>query len=242
MRKWFAVIALMCESKKGISAAQVARHIGVTYKVAWHLCHRIRHAMQESPDFTVGGPSVTVEMDEAYIGGRRRLQGVKGALSRKTVVIGLAERHGRIHMQTAERAGLKHLRKAFSRVDPETPKVVTDGNQLYRGVVPKEKHEQGNHAEELKDKNRVTSTYTVESAFSLFKRGIVGSYHRLSAEHLNRYLGEFCWRYNRRRMQPWIFQMVLENMSRLPLSYKKLTDDGFNRFASDLEEWYAGTF
>jgi hypothetical protein len=80
-----------------------------------------------------------------------------------------------------------------------------------------------NHKEELKDKNW-TSTQTVENAFSLFKRGIVGNYHQLSREHLDRYLGEFCWRYNRRKMQPWLFEMTLTNLvNKKPLPYKDLT-------------------
>jgi hypothetical protein len=87
--------------------------------------------------------------------------------------------------------------KVAERLEADTQKVITDGKTLYRGVIPKAKHTYGVHSEELKDRTW-TSTYTVESAFSLFKRGIVGNYHRSSDEPLNRYLGEFCWRYNRR--------------------------------------------
>ncbi|HEY0263529.1 MAG TPA: IS1595 family transposase [Granulicella sp.] len=224
LQKWFAAISLMVEAKKGISAAQVQRHIGMTYKTAWYVCHRIREAMQEEASFTVGGPSSTVEMDETYIGGKARLQGTKGGYAKKTVVIGLAEREGNIHMEAVDRNSLMNLRKTYAKVDPETPTVVTDGKQLYRGVVPRKKHRVGVHKQELKDKNW-TSTHTVENAFSLFKRGIIGNYHRLSVEHLNRYLHEFCWRYNRRRMQPWLFQMTLTNMLiRKPLPYKMLTN------------------
>jgi transposase-like protein len=246
LQKWFAVLALMVEGKKGISAAQVQRHIGMTYKTAWYVCHRIRQAMQEEADFTVGGPDTTVEIDEMYVGGRRRLQGVKGIPSKpnKTVVVGMAERHGNLHMRVVPSNTLQNLRRVYhDHVDTETPKVVTDGNQTYKGVIPRAKHQQGNHEEEIRDKGRVTSTYTVESAFSLFKRGIVGNYHRLSAEHLDRYLGEFCWRYNRRRMQPWLFDMALHNLTqRKPLPYKLLTDDGFYTFKKDLQDWYSDQF
>ena len=75
MQKWFATIALMVESKKGISAAQVARHIGMTYKTAWYLCHRIRQAMQEDKDLVLGGETTTVEIDETYVGGRSMHKG-----------------------------------------------------------------------------------------------------------------------------------------------------------------------
>lgn len=224
LTKWFAAISLMVEGKKGISANQVKRHIGLTYKTAWYVCHRIREAMQEDKNFTVGGPTTTVEMDEMYVGGRKRLHGVKAGKNAKAVVLGLAERNGQIHMQRVNRASLENIRGAVrTKIDPETPKIVTDGNQLYKGAVPRAKHERGNHAEELKNKNW-TSTQTVENAFSLFKRGIVGNYHKLSTDHLNRYLGEFCWRYNRRKMQPWLFDMALINMlNKKPLPYKDLT-------------------
>jgi hypothetical protein len=224
LQKWFMAIALMVEGKKGISAAQVSRHIGVTYKTAWYLCHRIRQAMQEPAGFTVGGPQTTVELDETYVGGRLRLQGIKAAKNAKATVLGLAERHGNIHMQVLPNGGLESLRNAVEeRLSPDTKRVVTDAKPLYRGVIPTRKHQAGIHREELKTKNW-TSTYTVESAFSLFKRGIVGNYHRLSHDHLNRYLGEFCWRYNRRRMQPWLFGMVLDNMAKNePMPYKVLT-------------------
>jgi len=228
LQKWFAAIALMVESKKGISAAQMKRHLGVTYKTAWFLCHRIRQAMQESPSFTVGGPETTVEIDEMFVGGRNRLRGHKNTQENKSVVLGLAERSGQIHMQVIAGAKTEPIRQVVEqKLNPKTPFVITDGKGSYRAVVDPQKHIAGNHGEELKSK-RYSSTYTVESAFSLFKRGIVGNYHWLSAEHLDRYLGEFCWRYNRRRQQPRLFDMVLTNLStNKPLPYKVLTYEPF---------------
>jgi transposase-like protein len=224
LQKWFMAIALMVEAKKGISANQMKRHIGVTYKTAWYVCHRIRQAMQEDPNFKVGGPTTTVELDEMYVGGRKRLHGVKAGKNAKTTVLGLAERDGQIHMQTIPNGGLMTLRDAYkSRVEADTKQVVTDGNHIYKGFIPRAKHVRGNHKEELKDKNW-TNTYTVESAFSLFKRGIIGNYHKLSEAHLNRYLGEFCWRYNRRHQQAALFDMAMHNLAnRKPLPYKDLT-------------------
>jgi transposase-like protein len=224
LQKWFMAIAIMVEAKKGISASQMRRHIGVTYKTAWYLCHRIREVMQESSNFTVGGSTTTVEIDEMFVGGRKRLQGVKAARSAKSIVLGLAERNGHIHMQTVKSVSLQTIRNTIkTKIDPETPKIVTDGNQLYKGAIPRAKHVRGNHKEELKDKNW-TQTQTVENAFSLFKRGIVGNYHKLSKEHLDRYLGEFCWRYNRRHQQKDLFDMAMHNLAtRKPLPYKDLT-------------------
>lgn len=223
LQKWFMAITIMVEAKKGISASQMRRHIGVTYKTAWYVCHRIRQAMQEEKTVRMGGANTTVEIDETLVGGRKRLMGKSAAHKSKSVVLGLAERGGQIHMETIKGASLQNLRRVVGeRLDPETPKVVTDGNQLYRGVIPKQKHEAGNHKEELKTRNW-TTTRTVENAFSLFKRGLVGNYHKLSREHLDRYLGEFCWRYNRRHQQPLLFDMAMHNLAnKKPLPYKDL--------------------
>lgn len=221
LQKWFMAISLMVEGKKGISAKQVQRHIGVTYKTAWYVCHRIREAMQEEKALKIGGPQTTVEIDEMFVGGRQR---GKSNNRPKAVVVGLAERDGRIHMQVIKSAKKHDVKPIIDeKLDGQTEKIVTDGAPKFKHMFPKEKHDRGNHKEELKDKNW-TKTQTVENAFSLFKRGIVGNYHQLSTEHLDRYLGEFCWRYNRRGMQPWLFQNVLVNMAKSkPLPYKDLT-------------------
>jgi transposase-like protein len=224
LTKWFAVICLMVEGKKGISASQVRRHVPMTYKTAWYVCHRIREAMQEPKSLKLGGESTTVEIDETYIGGRKRGTGVKAGRRAKTIVVGIAERDGRIHLQTVRSAKTYYVKPVIdSKLDKKTEKVVTDGDGKYKTYFTKEQHVIGVHKKELRDKNW-TSTQTVENAFSLFKRGLVGNYHQLSAEHLDRYLGEFCWRYNRRTMQPWLFDMTLVNLlNKKPLPYKELT-------------------
>jgi transposase-like protein len=223
LQKWFMAIALMTEAKKGISASQLGRHLGVTYKTAWHLCHRIREAMQEDKKMQLGGESVTVEIDETYVGGRKRGAGVRGGKRSKTVVVGIAERDGRIHLQTVKSAKTWHVRPVVaSKLHKQTETVVTDGASKFKTMFPEGRHKVGIHKHELYNKNW-TSTQTVENAFSLFKRGLVGNYHQLSKDHLDRYLGEFCWRYNRRKLQPWLFDMTLENMAkRKPLPYKDL--------------------
>jgi len=216
-------LSLMAEAKKGISACQVQRHIGMTYKTAWYVCHRIREAMQELEGPKIGGESTTVEIDETYIGGRKRGTGVKAGRAAKTIVLGLAERGGMIHMQTISSRTTQDTKPVLDAVLREnTALVVTDQHKTYQETIPKDKHKRVNHKEELKDKNW-TSTQTVENAFSLFKRGIVGNYHKLSPWHMDRYLGEFCWRFNRRGLQPWMFDMLLTNMvKRTPMPYVAL--------------------
>lgn len=223
LQKWFTAIALITDAKKGMSANQLRRHIGVSYKTAWHLCHRIREAMQEPQTLKLGGESITVEIDETYVGGRKRHAGVKAGKKAKTVVVGMAERDGSIYLKTVKSAKSKHVRPVLaSKLDRDTSKVVTDGDSKYKSFFPRDRHVIGIHKRELRGKTW-TSTQTVENAFSLFKRGIVGNYHQLSADHLDRYLGEFCFRYNRRKLQPWIFDMTLRNMATTkPLPYKDL--------------------
>ena len=105
-------------------------------------------------------------------------------------------------------------------VSPNTSSVRTDGSTRYVNLIPRGKHLRGNHTEELK--TGPVSNPTIEGAFSLFKRGVVGSYHKLGEEHMDAYLGEFCWRFNRRRNQGEMFDMALGNMTREPLPYAKL--------------------
>jgi len=223
LSKWFAAIALMTEAKKGISAAQLGRHIGMTYKTAWYVCHRIREAMQEFDGPKLGGESITVEIDETFVGGKKRGLGTGAGKAAKTIVLGLAERGGMIHMQTISNRTTEVMKPAIDAVLREnTALVVTDQHKTYQEAIPKHKHKRGNHKEELKNSN-TTSTQSVENAFSLFKRGIVGNYHKLSPWHMDRYLGEFCWRFNRRGLQPWMFDLLLTNMvKRTPMPYVAL--------------------
>lgn len=223
LQKWFMAIALMVEAKKGISAKQVQRHIGVTYKTAWYLCHRIRQAMQEGPT-PLGGRGQIVEIDETVIGGRLAGIGIKAGLANKIKVIGMVERGGRVHMQTVKNTKKETLKPILdANLSPEAKEVVTDGAVVYSFLIPAEKHTAGNHKEELRNGGKV-SNQSIEGAFSLFKRGIVGSYHKLGTEHLDRYLGEFCWRYNRRGIQPMLFNIALANLAGAkPMPYKELT-------------------
>jgi transposase-like protein len=179
--------------------------------------------MREAKDIQLGDPDTTVEIDEAYIGGGLRHHGSKVAQASKTMVIGMAERNGRVHLESMSNRRFESIKPVLdAKLAADTKEVVTDGNPTYLRLIPEEKHARGNHGKELAE--RVwTTTQTVENAFSLFKRAIIGNYHKLSPWHLDRYMREFCWRYNRRRMQASIFEMALTTMvSRTPLPYKTL--------------------
>jgi transposase-like protein len=224
LTKWFAAIALMCEGKKGISANQMKRHLGVTYKTAWYLCHRIRKAMSETDIQPLGGHGQAVEIDEMFVGGQKRGSGSGYAGKLKVHVLGIAEQGGRVHLQTIESLKREAIKPVIdATISPKASRILTDGATRYLPLIPPEKHVRGNHRDETR-KGMELSNRTIEGAFSLFKRGIVGSYHQLSPEHLDAYLAEFCWRFNRRHQQAAMFGMVLQNLAeREPLPYKELT-------------------
>jgi transposase-like protein len=228
LQKWFMAMALMAEAKKGISANQVARHIGVQYKTAWHLCHRIRKAMEELNKAPLGGQGQIVEVDETFIGGKKLRKGVKAGKDAKISVLGMVERGGRVHMQTIENCKAAAIRPVLeANLSPNVKQVLTDSASAYSVIIPKDKHTEANHRLELEMFGE-TSTRTIEGAFSLFKRGVIGSYHKLSKDHLDSYLQEFCWRYNRRKMQGQMFQtLTRELVTKKPLTYRKLTREIF---------------
>jgi len=229
LQKWFMAIALMCEGKKGISANQMKRHLGVTYKTAWYMCHRIRKAMSDETIDPLGAEGQEIEVDESFIGGKVSGTSWKEARQRKVKVIGIAERGGRVHMKKIKNLQVDTIAPIMQKtISPNASAIHTDGSTRYRNITTQGKHVRGNHAAEIKA-GEPLSNQTIEGAFSLFKRGVIGSYHKLGVEHMDAYLGEFCWRFNRRREQPQMFDNALSNMTREPLPYAKLKggDDPF---------------
>jgi len=131
-------------------------------------------------------------------------------------------------MQTISNAKAATIKPILeTKVNPTTDKIVTDAAAVYALNIPAEQHEQVVNQDLIRSRG-FGGTYTVDSAIALFKRGFVGSYHKLSKDHLDSYLGEFSWRFNRRHMQPDMFDMALHNLSeRKPLTFKKLTRETF---------------
>ena len=228
LRKWFMAIALICEAKKGLSALQLSRHLGVQHRTAWYLNHRIREAMQETDPTPLGGTGKVVEIDETNLGGKSRAKGVKSGKNAKIKVLGMVERSGRIRLQVIPDAKVRSLKPAIdAHVSPDAT-IATDAAYAYERIIPADRHTIGVHKDELWNHGTVRETRTVEGAFSLLKRGLVGSYHKLSGDHLEAYLNEFCWRYNRREQQKEMFDALLKNIAAgRPLTYKTLTRETF---------------
>ncbi len=228
LQKWFLATLLLCEAKKGMSAHQLKRtiwgqHKG-SYKTAWYLCHRIRAAMKEVDQPMLDG---TVEMDETYVGGRKRGQGIKAAMKAKEVVIGIRQRDGDLRFFHATDASTGTLAKYIrENISKDVEVIVTDEWRGYQGAVGELKHETVNHgAKEYAryENGACISTNTVESAFSLLKRGIIGSWHKISAKHLPAYLDEMTFRFNRRKSAN-LFLDTLRHMITAPvLTFEKLT-------------------
>lgn len=194
---WLQAIVLLCSSKKGMSAHQLHRQLGVTYKTAWFMAHRIRYAMeQESFDKKLDG---TVEVDETYIGGYSKRIGNQTGLENKKAVVSLLQRDGEVRSVPVETVSASSLKEVLSEHMDKSSHLMTDEARGYiklgRDYVS---HNVVNHKKYEYAKGDVT-TNRVEGYFSILKRGINGVYHHVSKEHLHRYLAEFDFRYNHRK-------------------------------------------
>jgi transposase-like protein len=225
LRKWFCAIALIVDAKKGISANQVSRHIKVTYKTAWHLCHRIREGFR---DGSLGKLTGVVEVDETYIGGKAKLG--ERRLAPKTPVMGAVQRGGELRLKKMRKGEGVSGEDAHSFIRENIAgeglqMICTDESKIYPNTIRaagwRPLHQTVAHRK-LEFIRGVVYTNTIEGAFGLFKRGLVGTYHQLSHKHLDRYLQEFEYRYNNRKA-PNLFGKVTNNaLEAQPLPYKKL--------------------
>jgi len=225
---WFMAVLLLVEARKGMSAMQLKRtlwgqHKG-SYKTAWYLFHRIRAAMALADRPMLDG---TVEMDETYVGGVKRGIGAKAAKAAKEVVIGIRQRGGDVrffHAEDAKSGTLaRYIKENISR---DVDVIVTDEWPAYDKAVGEHKHETVNHwQKEYVRLGTDIHTNTVESAFSLLKRGIMGSWHKISAKHLPAYLAEMEFRFNRRNRSDLFIDTLRHMVTSDPLTFENLTKD-----------------
>ena len=199
LRYWVMAFHLMCASKKGISAHQLHRSIGVTYKTAWFMCHRIRHSMDAGSGLLKG----TVEMDETYVGGKPRKEAGKvhkrGRGTKKTPVVALVERGGGVRAKVLEYVQTRSVRGLARRHISKDAILNTDESNIYPRVGELfAGHETVNHSKGEYVRGSA-STNTVESFFALLKRGHYGTFHQMSKQHLHRYVREFEFRWNHRK-------------------------------------------
>lgn len=196
LSKWLMAIHLLCSSKKGMSAHQLHRLLGVTYKSAWFMAHRIRYAMTQEP--LASKLSGVVEVDETYIGGKVR--GTRRGRRDKPPIVALVECGGEVRAFPMKRVTEENLRKAIRENVHPSARMMTDGHIAYRDLGDEFADHQvvAHHRREYV--RGEAHTQTVEGYFSLLKRGIVGTYHYVGEGHLHRYVDEFTFRYNRRKV------------------------------------------
>lgn len=206
---WLQAIFILCSSKKAISAHQLHRMLGITYKSAWFMAHRIRYAMGTGPlaQMLQG----TVECDETYVGGKPRPKnrqvgpiGPRGHRG-KIPVVALIERNGDVRTKVVPNVNSRNLRKHVRENVDLSATMNTDQHGVYRNVCyPFAQHHVVNHSEKeyarRESDGSVAHVNTCESFFSLLKRGIMGSWHHVSKEHLPKYCDEFAFRWNNRRI------------------------------------------
>ncbi|MGA2106798.1 MAG: IS1595 family transposase [Syntrophorhabdales bacterium] len=216
--KWFLAVYLMMESKKSISANQMKRTLSVSYKTAWYLCHRIRKAVEEATE----SPMLkgVVEVDETYVGGRydkRR----KRMPNEKQAVLGLIQRHGRLEVKAITTNGRKIIMPIIEKNVDKDATIMTDEYAAYRSLDKKFHHEVVKHSAEEWVRGDA-HTNSIENAWSLFKRSVVGSFHKISAKHVSSYLDEFEWRFNGRN-NPYLFKDTMIRLLNSPkMEFKEL--------------------
>ena len=204
LNKWLLAMHLMASSKKGHSAHQLHRTLGITYQSAWFLAHRIRAAMANDMSGPIGGEGKTVEIDETYFGDKdritKRTKRGKSGLASKRAVVSLVERGGRARSFHVDRATAENVRDVIVRNASRQSVLHTDESRLYVQLGGEfDAHRTVRHASGEYVRGEV-HTNTVEGFFSIFKRGMKGVYQHCSEKHLHRYLAEFDFRYNERKI------------------------------------------
>jgi transposase-like protein len=223
---WFLAVLLICEAKKGMSAMQLKRtlwglHKG-SYKTAWYLCQRIRAAMATAEKNMLDGK---LEIDETYVGGKKKGKRFQGHRDHKECVIGIRQRSGDLRFFHAEDAKSGTLAKYIrENVSEDVEVIMTDDLRAYPRAVGQFAHETVNHsAGEYVRPGTDIHTNSIESAFSLLKRGILGSWHKVSAKHLPAYLEEMTFRFNRRGRSDLFVDTLRHMVTADPLTFEQLT-------------------
>lgn len=195
LHKWLLATHLLCSSKKGMSSHQLHRMLGVTYKTAWFMSHRIREGMKPANPGPMGGGGKIIEADETYMGHASETP----HLDTKRKIVALVERGGEVRSFSVKRVNGHTVSKALFMNADRSSRLMTDEANVYKlmGKHFKGGHETVIHANREYARDDV-STNTIEGVFSIFKRGMVGTYQHCGEQHLQRYLNEFDFRYSNR--------------------------------------------
>lgn len=205
LHKWLRALWESSSAKNGVSSLELSRRLQISYKSALFLNHRIRHAMTPSPT----GPKLegTIEADETYVGGRprHRRKGITGPHpgKPKACVFAAVQRGGDVRVKVLPRISAENLKEALLECAERSSRLVTDDFNLYWNLgKPFAQHDKVRHSrkEYVNADDPSIHTNTIEGFFSRLKRGLNGTFHAVSREHLHRYVSEFAYRYNTRRL------------------------------------------
>jgi transposase-like protein len=211
LKLWFMAIGLIVEAKKGMSALQVARHLGMekSYKTVWYLCHRIREAMQEGASLLTG----VVEVDETYLAPKKPRKGKPYVKKEKhDIVLGIRQRDGKLRLVPIADAKMSEIEPLLMKHISPNATLQTDKSMVYE-IIGKRRfanHRMIDHIRTYVEGENHTNT--VENAFSLLKRGVYGTFHKVSIKHLGRYCNEFSYRFNRRGNQAGLFNATVKGL------------------------------
>lgn len=203
LTKWVLGFHLMCASKKGISAHQLHRMLGLPYKTAWFMAHRIREAMRDGvPTGGLGGQNKVIEADETFVGGKAKNVHKGKPIPKKHAVVALVERDGEVRARHVPDVIAKSIRNTLITQASRKSYLMSDEAPAYRGIGKEfSGHASVNHSvDEYVRLGGFVHVNTAESFFALLKRGVYGSFHAVSEQHLQRYVDEFCFRFSRRKI------------------------------------------
>jgi transposase-like protein len=224
LEKWFMAVALIMNARKGVSALQVGRDLGIdeaNYKTVWYLCHRIREAMHDG-----GLLAGIVEADETYLTPKKPRKGRPYVKKEsRDVVLGMIERGGKLRLVPMKDAKMETIEPLIEEHISPDATLQTDESALYHIIGKRRfpgRHRTINHSVSYGVGDLHTNI--VENAFSLLKRGVYGTFHKVSIKHLGRYCNEFSYRFNRRGEQLQMFEETVKGLlNGKPLPYKELT-------------------
>lgn len=205
---WFHAIFIMSQAKNGVAAAEIERHVGVTYKTAWRMMHQIRKLMDQTPSLFSG----TVEMDETYVGGKAHGKRGRGA-SKKTPVFGISQRGGLVSAKAVPNVKASTVMPLVREHVEIGSTVMTDEFPIYnKSKKMGYKHKRVNHGRKQYVRNgrpEKIHTNSIEGFWSQLKRSVDGTHHNVSPKHLQKYVDEHVFRYNHRNAPYHLFQALL---------------------------------
>jgi transposase-like protein len=226
LHKWVYATHLMCASKKGISAKQLERMLGVSYKTAWFMAHRIREAMNIEPTGQMGGDGGPVEVDETFWGNKGKQQPGARSFHHQMKVVSLVERNGEKRSFHVPNVNPNTLRPILNAQIAAQARLMTDESGIYKRIGKGyASHETVNHSAKEYSRGDVT-TNSAESSFALLKRGLTGTFHAVSEQHLQRYATEFDFRWNTHQKLGFNDAdravVTLKNISGKRLTYRRI--------------------